>query len=287
MAPSEHPALEAAARSLSQELSRAAGVPVPVHCAYYASLAELETLDPAAIVITSLLPELDHLAEPWSAMAARLHAAYQRITQNGVNLFITTILRHVPRGEQADRVRVRIARLNLFAAEISRATGCNVIDIDRVLADIGARALQTDYRLAGQHAAEAVAATVALTLLSLGLDEYATYEIQETARAAIAERSSAWKHQLAPAHEMIREDLISLGAGRRKQRISLVVNTVEEQHVSWLVRRVLMRQISLSDALVKLRRAIHKRGWRESSSTILAGVITLLRDRADATRSRP
>jgi hypothetical protein len=193
----------------------------------------------------------------------------------------------VPRGEQAERLRVRIARLNLLAAEISRETGCNVIDIDRVLADIGARALQTDYRLAGRYAAEAVAATIALTLLSLGLDEYATYETQETARAAIAATSSAWKHQLAPAHEMVRDDLISLGVGRRKQRISLVVNTVEEQHVSWLVRGVLMRQISLADAFAKLRRVIRKRGWRESSTTILAGVITLLRDRADAMRSRP
>jgi hypothetical protein len=42
----------------------------------------------------------------------------------------------------------RIRRLNLMAAELSQATGANVIDIDGVLAFIGALPLGTDYLLA-------------------------------------------------------------------------------------------------------------------------------------------
>ena len=143
---------------------------------------------------------------------------------------------------------MRIARLNLFAAEISCETGCNVIDVDRALADIGAQVLQTDYRLGGPHAAEAVATNIALTLLSLGLDEYAPYEAQEAARAAIAARSSSWKSEMALPQEMVRRDVMSLGVGRGKQRVSLVVSTVQGKHVSRLLQGVLTRQISLPDA---------------------------------------
>ncbi len=222
-------------------------------------------------------------------MEKRLRAAYQRAAQrDDFKIFVITVLRHVAPdewGEQTERLRVRIARLNLFAAEISRETGCNVIDIDRALADIGAQVLRTDYRLDGPYAVDAVAISIALTLLALGLDEYAPYEAQETARAVITAQSSSWRNNLAPPHEMIRRDVMSLGIGRRKQRASLVVNTVQEKHVSRLLNGVLTRQISLSDAVAKLTHVISQRGWLESFVTLFSGVITLLRDRVRAVRS--
>lgn len=289
---SERPALEAAAALLSKELSAATGAPIAAHCTFSPTIADIETAGNVSTVITSLMPELENLAEAWPEAEKRLRAAHHLAAQRtDLKVFVITIFRYVSeeRTEQAERLRVRIARLNLFAAEISRETGCNVIDIDRVLADIGAHGLQTDYRLGGPYAAQAVATNIALTLLSLGLDEYAPYEAQETARAAIATQFLAWKNQLAPSHEMIRHDVMSLGRGRSKQRVSLVVDAVQEKRVkrvSWLLNGVLTRQISLPDAFAKLTRVIDQHGWRESFATLFSGMVILLRDRLGAGRSQ-
>ncbi len=286
---SERPALEAAAALLSKELSAATGSQIVADCVFLPTIVDIQAAGHVPIAIMSLLPELENLEEAWTEAEKRLRAAYHSAAQHrDLRLFVITIFRHVAPeewGEKTERLRVRIARLNLFAAEISCETGCNVIDIDRVLADIGAQVLHTDYRLAGQYAVEAVATSIVLTLLSLGLDEYAPYESQEAARAAIATQWSSWKNQLAPSHEMIQPGVMSVSVGRRKQRVSLVVNAVQKKHVSRLLRGVLTRQISLADAFAKLARAIDRHGWRESFASLFAGAITLLRDRIGSTRS--
>ena len=285
----ERPALEAAAALLSKELSAAAGSQIATDCVFLQTTAGIQAGSNIAIAITSLLPELENLEEAWPEAEKRLRAAFRLAAQHSdLRLFVMTIFRHVAPeewGEKTVRLRVRIARLNLFAAEISRETGCNVIDIDRVLADIGAQVLRTDYRLGGPYAMEAVATNIVLTLLSLGLDEYAPYEIQEATRETIAAQWLSWKNQLAPSHEIIHQGVMSLGVGRRKQRVSLVVNTVQEKHVSRLLHGVLTRQISLPDAFTKLARVIERRGWRESFAALFGGAITLLRDRIWFTRS--
>ncbi len=286
---SEQPALEAAAALLSKELSAAAGSQITTDCLFLKTISDVPAAGPVLIAITSLLPELENLDEPWPEVEKRLRDAFHAAAQQSdLRLFVITIFRHVAPEEWEERtlrLRVRIARLNLFAAEISRETGCNVIDIDRVLADIGAQVLHTDYRLGGPYAVEAVATSVVLTLLSLGLDEYAPYEVQEAARAAIETQWLAWKNQLVPSHDMVQLGVMSLGVGRHKQRVSLVVNTVQEKHVSRLLQGVLTRQISLPDAYAKLASVIGRRGWRESFATLFAGAMTLLRDRIGSARS--
>ena len=286
---SERPALEAAAALLSTELSAAAGAQIAADCIFLPSMSDIQAAGPASIAVVSLLPELGNLDEPWPEAQARLRAAFHAAAQNSdLRLFVITIFRHVPAeewGAAAARLRVRIARLNLFAAEISHETGCNVIDIDRVLADIGAQGLKTDYRLGGPYAVQAVATNVALTLLSLGLDEYAPYEAQEAARGAISTQWSSWRNQLVPAHEMMQPGVMSFGKGRHKQRVSLVVNGGQEKHVSRLLKGVLTRQISLPDAFAKLAQVIERRGWRKSFAALYAGAMDLLRDRLGSTRS--
>lgn len=286
---SEQPALQAAAALLSKELSAAAGSQIAADCIFLPSMSDIHAAGPVSIAVVSLLPELGNLDEPWPEAQARLRAAFHAAAQNSdLRLFVITIFRHVAPeewGERTAQLRVRIARLNLFAAEISRETGCNVIDIDRVLADIGAQGLDTDYRLGGPYAVQAVATNIALTLLSLGLDEYAPYEAQESARGVIATQWSSWRNQLVPAHEMIQQGVMSLGKGRHKQRVSLVVSGGQEKQVSRLLRGVLTRQISLSDAFAKLAHVIERRGWRNSFAALYAGAMDLLRDRIGSTRS--
>ena len=92
-------------------------------------------------------------------------------------VFLCTILRHVARRPEAtgeptrERILKRIRRLNLMIAELSQATGVGVIDIDRTLAHIGARALQTDYRLTGSMGAETAGRVIVSALLDTGLDD--------------------------------------------------------------------------------------------------------------------
>ena len=69
----------------------------------------------------------------------------------------------------------RIRRLNLMAIELSQASGANVIDIDGVLAFIGALPLGTDYLLASPIAA-AVAGDAIVSALLGGIPDEALPE---------------------------------------------------------------------------------------------------------------
>jgi hypothetical protein len=69
----------------------------------------------------------------------------------------------------------RIRRLNLMALELSQASGANVIDIDGVLAFIGALPLGTDYLLASPIAA-AVAGDAIVSALLGGIPDEALPE---------------------------------------------------------------------------------------------------------------
>ncbi len=270
----ERPMLMRAAALLSRHLTEAAGTPVAFDNTFATSLAEAAGGD-GAIVIVSLLPELDRIDEPWPAAEQRLRAACRAITQDPRRtLFLCTVLRHVAPGDDAERRRVRIRRLNLLAVELSRETGLHVIDLDRALADIGARVLATDYRLGGDHAAEAAAGCIALTLLSVGLDQYAPYAAQAAARDAIAARPAPWA---GAKLDMVRRDVIAIGTGRRRQHISAVVDSAQAQHAGWLLRCVLTGRIGLSDALGRLLFAISQRGLRGSLGILLAAARTLPR----------
>ncbi len=81
---------------------------------------------------------------------------------------------------------------------------------------------------------------------------------------------------------MILYGALAMGAGRRRQRVFPVVDSVQHHHVGWLLRCVLTRRISLSDALARLKFAIGQRGLRESLSILMAGFVSLLRGGARA-----
>ena len=68
-----------------------------------------------------------------------------------------------------------------MAIRLSHALGVWVIDWDRALAHVGARALSCDYRLGGRLAAEVAGHQVAWALLSYGIDA-APPQAQERAK---------------------------------------------------------------------------------------------------------
>jgi hypothetical protein len=105
------------------------------------------------VVAISLVPELDEPRLPISEVAEDLRGDVRTLRNANVTVFLCSIFRACDDEALLERIR----RLNLLAAEVSHETGAAVIDFDRHFAHVGARALQTDYRLRGAEAAEAAA----------------------------------------------------------------------------------------------------------------------------------
>lgn len=229
-----------------------------------------------AITIVSLIPALDPLDASWPDVETQLRQACEALSAAGDPVFLCTILRHVPASEEDDQPRLlRIRRLNLLAAELSREYGCFVIDLDRILADIGGRRLQTDYRLGGAVVAEHVANAIATCIAANALDAVASFEIQDSARAFL----EANKPAAGLATDIKLSDVVAMGQGRRRQMAATVTDTVQENHVGWLVRQVLNGRIGPQEAFHRLNQAIRNRGAKESVILLAQGAARLLRQR--------
>jgi hypothetical protein len=75
-------------------------------------------------------------------------------------------------------------------------------------------------------------------------------------------------------------NLMTLGSGRRKQFASTVTDSVQENHVGWLVQQVLKGQIGPAEALNRLAQAMRNRGARESAALLIKGVTRLFKHQA-------
>jgi hypothetical protein len=266
----ERSAIRMAADRLSACLARAADFPWVVDCAFPTSLAELNRSVEPAIVITSLLNEVDAIDETWSEIEFRLRSVYQELSDDGrFIVFICTVLRHISAGESPDRVmarRIRIRKLNLLAAELSRTTGAFVIDLDRDLADIGAQALETDYRLKGRFAADAAGKSIAATLLSNGLDAIVPFKTQEVAQARLAEYQPPRATPVLSGPVVLSgRGVTSMRSGRRTLAISTVVDSIAENRIGFHVHRLLKKQITIRDAAAILTNSVLRRGLRSTT----------------------
>jgi hypothetical protein len=230
----------------------------------------------AAIMVTSFLPELGEIKEPWPRTEQRLRTAYTALCQRGAPVFICTVLRHVGGDEEPDAaaaLRIRIRRLNLLAAEISHEAGAYVIDLDRVLADIGARRLQTDYRLAGNTAVEMAGHFIALTLIDNAFDAVVPFEVQDAAKSILTScRPEIAVTDNARPEVTLWKNLVSLGQGRRKQIVSPVSYTVQENYTVGLIHQVQRGEIKPAEALHKLFQTVRERGVRGSAIFLASGL---------------
>jgi hypothetical protein len=270
--------LEAAATQLADALSRAAGETWSCACSF---MGEFDTLVDAAagsVIVTSLAVPLTQFERPWPEVEQELRKTYATLCATGNPVFICTILRHVEGGDDApgsDRIRRRLRQLNFLATDISREHGALVIDLDRVLADTGARRLETDYRLGGEMAAEVASKAVAVCIVANGLDGFASAEIQDAARVILESSRTA----AGLTTDQMMTNLMAMGQGRRKQRVATVTAEVQENHVGWLVRQVLKGQIGHREALEKLSGAVRRRGARESAWLLISGVARMAKAR--------
>jgi hypothetical protein len=267
----ERSAVATMAHMLQEYLTQAAGEPASVTCTFGDSLADLETADGPAVVITSLLLEADHYEEEWSAVETRLRSQYAALAVNASNTaFVTTVFRHVSAnvGSLRDRLRHRIRRLNRLAADLSREYGIMVIDLDRDLADIGGRRLRTDYRLEGEYAEQVVARSMARAVVSAGLDNHVPFELQVLVQEALAKDQAAIS--VPAAADVAPSNVLVMKSGRQKQAVKTIVSTNSESHAGWLVYLLLSGRYSLKDAFAKFRGSVARRGLRASVLMLVA-----------------
>ena len=187
--PAEHPPFQAAARHLSQLLGAASGVDYQVRLNLRPSLNLRDIAGEPGVIIISLLNEAGRAQSDWSELAARWRGqAAALVAGTARPVFFCTVFRHVPSlaptpaGWSRDSVLERVRRLNLLAAELSQATGANVIDIDRTLSHFGARVLATDYTVRGRLGAEVAGSVIASAVLGAGLDDLVAEDQLEKAR---------------------------------------------------------------------------------------------------------
>ena len=189
---------------------------------------------------------------------------------------ICTIFRHVATTldpEKADHTRRRLRQLNLLATELSREYGALVIDLDRVLADIGARRLNTDHRLSGATVVDVASQAVALSIVANALDTFAPVDVQDATRAIL----ETGRPVVGLAPEIKMTNVMTLGRGRRKQLVSTVTDNVQENHIVWQIRQVLAGQIGPRAAVDKLSQAVRRRGARESVALLFSGIVRIFK----------
>jgi len=265
----ERLAVELAAGYLARALSEAAKTPWVCEARFSPDVETAQKEKDAAMLITSLVPELQESGEPWPEAEQRLRKTYAALCEAGNPVFICTILRHVDDGEEAEETRVQIRRLNLLAADISRETGAYVIDTDRVLANIGARWLKTDYRLAGNAAAEATGHFMALTLVNNAVDAFVPFEVQEAAREILtANRPSVARPEGTRLEVTIKQDLRSMGQGRRKQTVLPVVYTERQVYAGWYMKQVLGGKVSAGEIFQRAVQVVRLHGVRGSVALV-------------------
>ena len=148
----------------------------PIELSFADSPSALVAAKPDVAAI-SLLRELEE-AKPLDEVARRLREDATSLADFGATVFLCSIFRACPNPESLERIR----RLNLLAAEISRETGAQVIDIDREFAHFGARPLETDYRLRSLKATDLAARVIVDALLEAAFDDDVPVEILQQAQ---------------------------------------------------------------------------------------------------------
>jgi hypothetical protein len=272
----EQAAIRAAAQDLAQTFGVLTGSAVACDPIFVADLEALAQSPPGAIRLLSLVPELSRLDEPWTEVEARLLAACEALGAGGDPVFICTILRHAGSDDDADLLysrRVRIRRLNFLAAELSRQTGAFVVDVDRVIADIGGRNLQADYRLDSPAAATVAGHAVALCIVANGLDAFVPFELQDKAREIIVQNTP----RPSLGQDLVPANVMALGRGRRKQTVATVTDTESDNQVGRLLRQTLKRELAPAEAFDKLVQAVRRRGVVESGTLVASAVLRMVK----------
>jgi hypothetical protein len=222
----------------------------------------------ADLAIASMLPEAEAAEEPWPTTEHRLRKAIAGLRQNVRKLYICTVFRHAPGPDGRARL-ARIRKLNLLALELSRETGAFIVDVDRMLADAGARSYEADYRLTSPLATEAVAREIVRTLVATGFD--AAYP--RPAQEGLSKMLDGWRPPRAtPQGATTRA---SDPPARNAVAIRADFYTLDDQ-AAFALRRLIRGQIPLREGFRLAASMIRTHGVKGAMTTAWRDVRRLL-----------
>jgi hypothetical protein len=221
------------------------------------------------LAIASMLPEAEADEEPWTSTERKLGNAIAGLSQNVRKLYICTVFRHATGPDWRARL-ARIRKLNLLALELSRETGAFIIDVDRMLADAGARSFHTDFRLTGPLATEAVAREIVSTLVATGFGS--TYP--RPARERLSALLDGWRPPRVTPQGTTPRAWIDTRA-RNVRAIGGAFSSPEDSAV-FALRRLVRGQISLSVGFELAARMIRKHGVKSAMITVWRSARRLL-----------
>ena len=174
----ERPVITAAAEQIVGSVSAVIGTAWPIRLRFIEADAPAE--DGVALVATWIGEAMTATAPDIVETRWRRRIAAWRVS--GVpRVLLCTLFRHVDRMDGGPATVEHIRRLNRIAIALSRAAGVEIVDIDRVFAQVGARTLDSDYRMRGPGAAALAGHAIADALLRGDLGDRLDPTVQQSA----------------------------------------------------------------------------------------------------------
>lgn len=191
---SGQPMIAAAARHLARSLAMAKGEPSPVEPVFVAP--DTHPLPDGAAVILSLDNTDGATGDAWPDIAARWRERLGRYSADGRRILLCNLPRHANSGMAHAIGDIR--RLDRLAITLSRETGVEIVDIDRLFALCGAATARTDGAALAGHA-------IAAALLDGPIDPALTPAAQDQAIRALG----GWRDVLAHGDAEQEKDPVS------------------------------------------------------------------------------
>ncbi len=235
--------------------------PIEVH--FHSALSAIKVDSGPALIVTSLLLELNEPEETLAAVEARLRAAFSALKRDGISaVFLCTIFRRIdPETNIDDPVAVgarieRIRRLNLLATELSHDLDINIIDFDRSFAHIGGRSLGTDFNLHGSTAVEVAKHLITSTFFAAGLDDFCSPELQEAAMAIYEQRRTGI---VAPPRPVLSAGTLRLSLTNKGKRLQTFASNLKGRRLRDLWLSLMTGRATATETLLAVLRAARRR----------------------------
>lgn len=175
--------ITAAAGQLTRCMSGAAGDSRDVHVHVRAIGRDAATIPVGSVFLASLSDDvesgesLDQVERDWRTRLARVQdAGHDRI-------LLCTLFRCVTGLPGGEKLLERIRRLNQLVVAFSRDLGCEVADVDRLLALCGGRQIGADYRCLSQTAERLAGHAITAAILDGEMSGYLEPNAQQRAIA--------------------------------------------------------------------------------------------------------
>lgn len=181
----EAPAITVAVEMAAQAMKMAAEACPSITLRFEDPASPTDRANVPHVYLTTLLPALDVTAGSLDDVERHWTRYLADLGETGATILLCNIFRHVRDRVLADGsapLLGKIRELNLLAVTLSHRLGIHVADVDREMANIGARRLISDYRQRSAIGSDAAGYAIAQCLLRGGFDAVVDPAILEAAQ---------------------------------------------------------------------------------------------------------